>query len=125
MTFINHVLPHSMKTAELASFAVAVQTYVPNRDFLREVGDEPRQVNEVVGIGNEKAVTTGHVLKVLFDGRVRLFRAEETGSDTDAISCGSNLLLESEGYLVFVFVRLRHFCGDSEGRNRRFESGCV
>lgn len=77
MTLINHMLPNGLHALVLLSFAVAVQANVADGDLLREVEDQPRQVVEVLLVGNEEPMRQLHVRDRLGRRSERCVRAEK------------------------------------------------
>ena len=103
VALVDHVLADGVERAEFASPAVAVYADVAHGDLLAEVGDQSRDVDEVLRVGNEKRVLARHVREIIFQGSGNA-RAEETVGWRKSRSCGGDLLIQSCGILILLIL---------------------
>ena len=68
MALVDHVFADGVEGVELPAFTVAVYADVADGDLFCEVVDEAGDVDEEIGVGDEKGVGRGHVGEVILEG---------------------------------------------------------
>ncbi len=65
MSLVLHVFADRLKSTELSTFAITVDTNVSNGYFLPEIVDQTWQIGQIVCVWDKERVCRGHVREII------------------------------------------------------------